>query len=219
MLDTAACLVLSSSSGSTHTLIARSAPDGASLGAKSTRWHAFYDVPAGLTPGNYEAAVQQPGAAVGAESTLCTFIDADTPCLSSIEINAAKKETSWPTEVFTVRSQQPGIGRNATAGVLAALAEAKANGGGVVFFPRGQYFIDVPLIVPDKTIIRGAGQDLVSIYFAEATCPCDMVEMARLYSENQTKWSHSFVACRNGWCVCTVHQFAYLRYLAQSALR
>ena len=26
--------------------------------------------------------------------------------------------------------------------------------------------------------------DLVSIYFAEATCPCDLVEMARLYAEN-----------------------------------
>ena len=45
-------------------------------------------------------------------------------------------------------------------------------------------FIDTPLIIPDNTVVKGEGMDLVSIYFAEATCPCDLVEMARLYAEN-----------------------------------
>ena len=119
----------------------------------------------------------------------------NTICLSSINVTEPKQ---WPSTVFTVASRQPGIGRNATAGVLAALAAARANGGGVVFFPRGQYFIDVPLIVPDNTIIRGEGKDLVAIYFAQATCPCDLVEMARLYSENSSKWGHNLTACRAG---------------------
>ena len=40
--------------------------------------------------------------------------------------------------------------------------------------------------------------DLVSIYFAEATCPCDLVEMARLYAENASLYGRNLTNCRNG---------------------
>jgi len=191
-LDKPSTLVLrAASGGAAHALAARSSPGG--IGAAPTRWHAFFDLPRGIALGSYELSLR--GGAGAVEEKLCMFLSVYTTCLSTINVTKPKQ---WPSKVFTVASRQPGIGRNATAGVLAALRAARANGGGVVLFPRGQYFIDVPLIVPDKTVIRGAGKDLVAIYFKEATCPCDLVEMARLYSENQTKWGRNLTACRAG---------------------
>ena len=43
--------------------------------------------------------------------------------------------------------------------------------GGVVYFPRGQYFIRQPLVVDPGTVLRGAGAALSSIYFHEANVP------------------------------------------------
>ena len=51
----------------------------------------------------------------------------------------------------------------------AALAAAAAAGGGTVFFPRGTYFLTQPLVVPPRTVIAGEREDLVALYFAEAT--------------------------------------------------
>ena len=43
-----------------------------------------------------------------------------------------------------------------TEAVLKALQEASANGGGIVYFPQGQYRISRPLTVPPGTELRGA---------------------------------------------------------------
>ena len=40
------------------------------------------------------------------------------------------------------------------------MAAAAKNGGGVVYFPRGQYFVKGPLVVAPGTILRGAGRAL-----------------------------------------------------------
>jgi hypothetical protein len=180
-----------------HTIAARAAPDGGSIGAKPTRWHAFYDIPAALPPGTYEVALRGYTAAAVVAEKLCTFTSVHTPCLSTINITASAPFPS-SSKVFTVKAQQPGVGRNATAAVLGALAEARASGGGTVFFPRGQYFIDTPIIVPDNTVIKGEGQALVSIYFAESTCPCDLVEWARLYTANHSLYGKNFTKCLQG---------------------
>ena len=49
----------------------------------------------------------------------------------------------------------------------AAIKAADANQGGVVYFPRGQYFVTGPLLVPNGVILRGEAAELVSIYFGE----------------------------------------------------
>ena len=134
-LEHSSTLILRSAGGGPLlSLTARTAPDGGGQGAAPTRWHAFYDIPASFSPGSYELALRGSGG-VGTEEKLCTFINPSTPCLSAINISAPK---AWPSKVFRVAAQQPGIGRNATAAVLSAMADAKAAGGGVVFFPRGQ---------------------------------------------------------------------------------
>ena len=157
-LEHSSTLILRSAGGGPLlSLTARTAPDGGGQGAAPTRWHAFYDIPASFSPGSYELALRGSGG-VGTEEKLCTFINPSTPCLSTINISAPK---AWPSKVFRVAAQQPGIGRNATAAVLSAMADAKAAGGGVVFFPRGQcarpcdmYLRTCSLAHPDAVLFR-----------------------------------------------------------------
>lgn len=125
-----------------------------------TRWHAQFELPSTLPPGLYEAIIHN---GVGS-ARLCTFINSSLPCLSYLTVS---KPAAWPTQQFTVKSEQPGYGRNATSAVHAAVASAAAAGGGVVFLPRGQYFVTGPIILPPKTVLRGASRELTAIYFNE----------------------------------------------------
>jgi hypothetical protein len=118
----------------------------------ATRWHAFFDLPTSIAAGVYTVDVGSSPITSGPPATftrLCTFKDSSTPCLSTITVATP---TPFKTTVFTVKSVQPGPGRNATAGVQDAIAAAAANGGGVVYFPRGQYFIDGPMKVAPGTV-------------------------------------------------------------------
>ena len=153
------------SDASPHEIPARKGGGGDGVGAKSTRWHAFFDLPSTIVAGEYTIAVSNgAGPQPLAFTPLCTFVDTSTPCLSTLNVSQGH---SWKKEVFTVNATQPGVGRDATAAVAAAVAAATTNGGGVVFFPRGTYFIKMALVVSPGTILRGAGRELVSIYFHE----------------------------------------------------
>lgn len=70
------------------------------------------------------------------------------------------KELGWPQEVFDV----------AKLGLGKALAAAKRNGGGVVFFPPGQYQVDpvYGLAVPPRTVLRGADKYRSHLVFSGA---------------------------------------------------
>eukprot|EP01043_Picozoa_sp_COSAG02_P002113 COSAG02_NODE_48_length_45421_cov_103.222100_6_plen_689_part_00 len=53
--------------------------------------------------------------------------------------------------------------------VQAAFAKARANGGGEVHFPRGQYWLSGAVVVPPGVRLTGEGTQLVSLYFKEAS--------------------------------------------------
>ena len=59
-----------------------------------------------------------------------------------------------------------GLSSNSAALFTSDCGQA-ANGGGVVYFPTGQYFIHGPLVVAPGVVLRGASRELVSIYFHE----------------------------------------------------
>lgn len=63
----------------------------------------------------------------------------------------------WPSTIFNVK----------TLGLETALKQAKENGGGVVYFPRGEYRISDPVEIPDNTILRGERKDLVSLFWLD----------------------------------------------------
>jgi len=127
----------------------------------STRWHAAFRLPNTIAEGSYAATLDN-GAS---SSSICTFVDENTTCLNTVTVKGPKQ---WPEDsVFRVQSAQPGFARNATNAFANALGSAKNAGGGIVLVPRGQYFLNGPLILPENTILRGVRRDLVSIYFAE----------------------------------------------------
>jgi len=153
------------SSLKTLELNARQSPFGDGAGAKLTRWHAFFDLPANLEPGTFKASISNNGNDTSTFVPLCTFLNETMPCHNTWLV---RRPRTWKSEVFTVNAEQPGAGRDATDAVLIAIERCNLNGGGVVYFPRGQYFISVPLVVSPGTILRGESRALVSIYFAEA---------------------------------------------------
>lgn len=169
-------LMINDTSAATPPVVvrARQGPESGGVGAALTRWHAFFDVPRTLPPGQYSLSIASGTDPSQIFRPLCVFLDETRPCVQDIAVGAAgvalaDPRTTWASaDTFTVSCQQPGPGRNATACVQAAVDAAAGNGGGVVYFPRGQYFVDRPLVVAPGTVIRGEDASLVSIYFKEA---------------------------------------------------
>jgi hypothetical protein len=128
-------------------------------------WSLCCPVPADLVPGSYTVRLHNGQGGAGAWSAAGQLtITAPAP---------------WPTNVFSVLAS---CGTNAvhemrhsllkygqpverTEGVLAALAKAKANGGGIVFFPAGRYHLNGPLELPPRTLFKGEGMGLVTLWW------------------------------------------------------
>ena len=75
---------------------------------------------------------------------------------------------SWPTDVFNILDfGATTYDDNDNSDALrAALAAAEANGGGIIYFPRGFYQMSKgDFILPEKTVIRGEGMNLVSLHW------------------------------------------------------
>lgn len=71
------------------------------------------------------------------------------------------KPKPWPTQIYNVKQ----------IGLDEALATAKKNGGGVIYFPRGQYEMKGQLALPARTIIKGEGMGLATIYWSTMQNP------------------------------------------------
>lgn len=81
----------------------------------------------------------------------------------------------WPDQVFNVTdhgatglpiSFQEGW-HDDTEGIQKALDVAKANGGGVVFFPAGNYYVTATLVIPPCTVLRGESRERSWIWFPD----------------------------------------------------
>lgn len=73
----------------------------------------------------------------------------------------------WKSERFNVRD----FGRDTDKAVRAALEKARANGGGVVYFPRGRYQLKDAISVPPGTVLKGEGMGVASIYWSDLKSP------------------------------------------------
>jgi hypothetical protein len=143
---------------------------GRSIELAATKADAFaasFDIPSDLKPGMYQAAMHN---GLGG--------DAAWREIANVRIDPP---VAWPQEVFSVldfygpkavqdaiKSRQryaPFMDR--MEGIRAALAKAKANGGGIVYFPAGKYLITELLEIPPRTVIRGAGQRMSLLWWGE----------------------------------------------------
>ena len=156
-----------------------------------SEYHARFDLAASIAPGQYTVSVANELTSAGAWSPVEFFVSPARPRVSTIviaapalpQVGAGVDARSFqsdtvcarvPPHVFvvTARSRMPPLKGthpfDSTAGLQHALDSAASAGGGTVFFPRGQYFVRGAFNVPANTYLKGEGQDLVALYWAEA---------------------------------------------------
>jgi hypothetical protein len=72
-----------------------------------------------------------------------------------------KQADIWPDKIFDVKefgAKGDGLADD-TAAIRAALDAAKQNGGGIVSLPWGTFRLKDYLVIPERTVLRGAGRD------------------------------------------------------------
>ncbi len=133
-----------------------------SLALKPTEadcWAARFALPVNLPPGEYKLYVHN-GFGGPAAWSQGVGVTVATPAV-------------WPQTRFSVLDfGAEGSGdHDDTAAVQAALAAAEANGGGVVWFPRGRYRLSEPLTIPRRTVLRGESSTLTCIFWPDMQKP------------------------------------------------
>ncbi len=136
-------------------------------------WALRCSAPAGLAAGNYAVRVHSGQGGVSA------WCEAGTVTITAPEL--------WPTNVYSVL-ETSGLGAvremrhtllkygqpvDRSEGVSAALAKSKSNGGGVVYFPAGRYHLSGPLELPPRTVLKGEGMGLVTLWWGSGTFNLD----------------------------------------------
>eukprot|EP01052_Picozoa_sp_SAG31_P038903 SAG31_NODE_5288_length_2630_cov_2.811537_3_plen_223_part_00 len=147
-----------------------------SVAANTSTFDALFELPANLVAGEYTAELSSglKSHALGEWFPLSMFLSPEVPQLTTVTVETPP---AWPTQIFEVdcdasqldifKKPCGWVGARSSKQVDAALAKAKAAGGGIVYFPRGQYYIDGPIVVPDNVVLRGEGTQLVSIFMRE----------------------------------------------------
>lgn len=81
-----------------------------------------------------------------------------------IKVDAPIRDT-WPDEIFNVveYGATGEANQNATPYIINALSAVAANGGGVLYFPRGSYTIQSELYIPEKCRIIGEDAEATTI--------------------------------------------------------
>ena len=165
-------------------------PNGSSVALHAEAadgWSARCTVPADLVPGNYSVRLHngQGGAGAWGEAGTLTV----TP------------PAPWPTNVYSVLTPygadatrdmrrslvKYGQPLERTEGVLAALAQAKTNGGGIVYFPAGRYHLSGPLALPPRTVLKGEGTGLVTLWWGSGKFNLDGGGDQGLAKESEAK--------------------------------
>jgi hypothetical protein len=82
----------------------------------------------------------------------------------------------WPSKVFNVKDfgttgyavdNEAGWNDDAPA-IQKALDAAGANGGGIVYFPAGSYYVTQTMVIPKYTVLRGESRERSWIFFPNA---------------------------------------------------
>ncbi len=168
-------------------------PKSLPLAAEGDGYSARAALPTDLPTGEYQ---------VSAHSGLGGDLAWSEPVKLTVE-----KPPGWPQTPFNVKQfGAVGDGRaDDTVAVQAALKQAEANGGGVVYFPRGRYQLNATLNIPTRTVLRGEREDLVELFWGDGSdawkrtvtnrLPCVIRGTHDFGLEDLMLW---FVAANNG---------------------
>ena len=97
----------------------------------------------------------------------------DEQPVSAGRIEIAPYKEPWPEKIFNV-VDYGAVANDAnddSRAVRAALADIAANGGGVLYFPRGRYGMRGTLELPPNTLLRGEDMTLSQIYWLDEDAP------------------------------------------------
>jgi hypothetical protein len=132
---------------------------------KADGFSARFAVPAGLAAGSYKVQVHNGcggNAAWCAAGTVQIAPAPGTPANIFSVLDFYGPNAVQQMRKSLVKYTQP-IDR--TEGILAALKKAKEAGGGTVFFPAGRYTVKGALAIPPRTILRGEGMGVVTLWW------------------------------------------------------
>ena len=125
-------------------------------------YSARFRVPSGLAPGTYHIAASNALAPSFFAPMQPWFDTPERPAApGTIEITAPPRSL-WPQKVFTVSNVQAPdrpAPKDSTPALHAAIAQARAAGGGVVYMPPGVYTVTGGIVLPANTVLKGAGVD------------------------------------------------------------
>lgn len=111
---------------------------------QSSDYEARLAIPADLPPGRYDFfAHNGHGGPLGWSEPLAVEVAAAVP---------------WPEKVFAVEEYLAQVG-NLDEAIAAALADIARNGGGILAFAARTYHITRTIVLPAKTVLRGAGKE------------------------------------------------------------
>lgn len=89
-----------------------------------------------------------------------------------------QKPASWSAKIFNVKDfgasgeitdkKEDGGWNNDAVAIQKALDAAGVNGGGIVYFPAGNYYVAKTLIIPKYTVLRGESRERSWIWFPDA---------------------------------------------------
>jgi len=129
---------------------------------KNSAYDASFVIPLSLTIGQYK---------VYAHNGLGGKYGWSDPLALTVE-----KPKTWPARVFNVKDygavgaaveNEDGWNDDAPA-IQKALDAAEANGGGVVYFPAGNYYVSKTLSIPQYTTVRGESRERCWVWFPDA---------------------------------------------------
>lgn len=72
------------------------------------------------------------------------------------EVGADPRD-AWPKDIFDVTEFGAKDCTDSSEGITKAIEAAAKNGGGIVYIPKGRYFVKTTFRIPKNTVIRGAG--------------------------------------------------------------
>jgi len=151
---------------------------------KETCWSLSANVPTALNPGHYALFVHNGfGGAAGWRMA------GDVTIIPPVK---------WKTDVFPVAAE--GAQVDTDTAIPDALEKARANGGGIVFLPRGTYDVKGQLVIPPCTVLKGEGMGRVNLYWANSADPPEALITGANYGIEDL----------------TIHCFNYIRVISDT---
>ncbi|MEW6585778.1 MAG: glycosyl hydrolase family 28-related protein [Nitrospirota bacterium] len=121
--------------------------------SEANTWSVTFSAPRELEAGNYSVRVHNGfGGDYGWSAPLSVVV---------------RQKIEWPETTFNVVEfgADPAGLKDSTSAVKKALAQAEANKGGIVFFPRGRYMLSEGLKIPRHTTMKGEDRELSCIFW------------------------------------------------------